>query len=254
MPLQSGTLKGNSRRTKGNNKTTMTNHRAVDEKLNKELKAKMVIKSFLRPAFADCVISQLSSILRAFTSFLLSHIDNIISVIKLIHQASSGAILAKTDIEHRYKLIPIHPKDIPALWFHWCQHWVWDATLPMASRSDCTIFVTFSVALLFVVPAQRCGHMHHILDKFHERPRYPGLCGDLGIYVIATKTKKKGTCIVLIFGHGLRHGKDGVKITTGPWSGSTRERRISQSAIRKTFTGKAMYGLDKPETEEYHSR
>ncbi len=39
--------------------------------------------------------------------------------IQLIQRAGQGAILAKTDIKHAYKLIPIHPDDIPALGILW---------------------------------------------------------------------------------------------------------------------------------------
>ncbi len=35
--------------------------------------------------------------------------------IRLVQEAGPGAILAKTDIEHAYKLTPIHPDDITTL-------------------------------------------------------------------------------------------------------------------------------------------
>ncbi len=73
--------------------------------------------------------------------------DTVDMAMRLIQEAGPGARLAKTDIEHAYKLIPIHPDDIPALGIRWFQHWIWDATLLMGSRSDCAIFETFSEAL-----------------------------------------------------------------------------------------------------------
>ncbi len=66
------------------------------------------------------------------------------SAIQLIQQAGPGAFLTKTDIEQAYKLIPIHPEDVTALRIRWSQHWLWDVTLPMGSRSGCAIFETFS--------------------------------------------------------------------------------------------------------------
>ncbi len=41
------------------------------------------------------------------------------TTIRLIQWVEQGAILAKTDIEHTYKLIPVHPDDIPALGIRW---------------------------------------------------------------------------------------------------------------------------------------
>ncbi len=41
--------------------------------------------------------------------------DTVNTAIQLIRKAGSGAILAKTDVEHAYKLVLIHPEDIPAL-------------------------------------------------------------------------------------------------------------------------------------------
>ncbi len=44
------------------------------------------------------------------------------TTIQLIRKAGPGAILAKTDVEHAYKLVPIHLEDIPALGIKWFQH------------------------------------------------------------------------------------------------------------------------------------
>ncbi len=70
--------------------------------------------------------------------------DMVDTAIKLIQEVCQGAILAKTDIEHAYKHLPVHPDDVPALGIRWFQHWLWDATLPMVSRSSSAIFKTFS--------------------------------------------------------------------------------------------------------------
>ncbi len=45
--------------------------------------------------------------------------DTVDKAISLIQDIGPGAVLAKTDIEHAYKLIPIHPQDIPALGLRW---------------------------------------------------------------------------------------------------------------------------------------
>ncbi len=125
--------------------------------------------------------------------------DTVDTDIQLIQRAGHGTILAKTDIEHAYKLIPAHPDDIPALGIRWFQHWLWDATLPMGSRSGCTIFETFSEALQHLAEWQECGDMCHILDYFlmvsqgwtkagEHLKIFLGLCKDLGIPVVEDKT------------------------------------------------------------------
>ncbi len=76
--------------------------------------------------------------------------DTVHTAIQLIRKAGPGAILTKTDVEHAYKLVPIHPEEIPALVIRWFQYWLWDATLPMGSWSGCTIFETFLEALQYL--------------------------------------------------------------------------------------------------------
>ncbi len=70
--------------------------------------------------------------------------DTVDKAISLIQDIGPGAVLAKTDIEHAYKLIPIHPHNIPALGLRWYDDWLWNCTLPMGSKSGCAIFESFS--------------------------------------------------------------------------------------------------------------
>ncbi len=134
--------------------------------------------------------------------------NTIYMAIQFIQQAGPGAILAKTDIEHMYKLIPIHPDDIPELGIRWFHHWLWDATLPMGSRLGITIFETFSEALQHLAQWKQCDSMCHMLDDFlmvstddevanEKLKTLLGLCDDLGIPVIEDKMEK-GPCIVLL--------------------------------------------------------
>ncbi len=69
-------------------------------------------------------------------------------------------------MKHAYKLVPIHPKDIPALGIRWFQHWLCDATLTMGSMLGCAIFKTFSEILQYLAQWKGCGDMCHIADNF----------------------------------------------------------------------------------------
>ncbi len=114
--------------------------------------------------------------------------DTVDTAIQLTLKAGPRAILAKTDVEHAYKLVTIHLENIPALGIRWLQHWLWDATLLMGSRSGCAIFETFSDALQYLAQWKGCGDMCHVLDDFlmvsqtdetadSRRNTFLGLCG-----------------------------------------------------------------------------
>jgi hypothetical protein len=114
----------------------------------------------------------------------------------------------KTDIQHAYKLIVIHPDEVPALGIRWFQHWLWDCTLAMGARSGCSIFEMLSKALQHVAEFKGCGPMCHILDDFllvtednsqadKKFGVFQRMCDDVGIPLVQNKTEK-GTCLVFM--------------------------------------------------------
>ncbi len=134
--------------------------------------------------------------------------DTVDEAISLIQHIGPGAVLAKTDIAHAYKLIPIHPHDVPALGLRWYDDWLWDYTLPMGFRSCCAIFESFSEAIQFPAEAQGCGNMSHVLDDFlmvSARKRvsdgklsaFLSLCRLLGIHVVVEKIES-ATCLIFL--------------------------------------------------------
>ncbi len=204
----------------------------VEEKLTKELRAKRIIGPFLGPVFQAYMISPMKilakkvpgkfrvilDLLAPFEGVSVNSCipmdegtvtyDMVNTSIQLINRAGPGAILAKTDVEHAYKLVPIHREDIPTMWVRWFQHWLWDATLPMCSRSGCAIFETFSEALQYFAQWKGCGDMCHILDDFlmvsqmdetadSRLSTFLNLCDHLRVPVITEKTEK-GNCIAFL--------------------------------------------------------
>ncbi len=116
--------------------------------------------------------------------------------------------MAKTDIQHAYKLIPIHPHDVPALGIRWFNHWQWDCTLPVGCRVGCAIFEAFSDAIQFLAEARGCGGMCHVLDDFimvstHDTMSTERLtiflrqCDELGVPIVVDKTEP-GSCLVFL--------------------------------------------------------
>ena len=222
----------NTRKVSGNNKTSIANPKAVEAKLTKELEARRMIGPFSGPVFNNYVVSPLglrkkkdpgkfriihdlsspfegTSVNSAIPTEAGSvSYDTVDSAIALIQMSGPNSVLAKTDIEHAYKLIPIHPEDIPALGIRWFQDWLWDVTLPMGSRSGCAIFETFSEALQFIAESKGCGDMCHVLDDFlmvsvddteaeGRLNTFLNMCEELGVPVVAEKTEK-GRCIVFL--------------------------------------------------------
>ncbi len=92
--------------------------------------------------------------------------DTVDNTVRMIQGYGQGSVLGKTDVEHTYKLVPIHREDIPALGMRWGKDWLWDATLLMGIRSGCAIFEAFSSAVQFLAHRRGCGPMSHVLDDF----------------------------------------------------------------------------------------
>ncbi len=218
--------------SKSNHKSAQVIPKAIEDKLSKELVARRMIGPFSNPVFPHFIVSPLGfTEKKTLGKFRVihdlsapfggpsvnSHIpkeagtvsyDSVDKAISLIQHFVPGAVLAKTDIEHAYKLIPIHQHNIPALGLWWYDDWIWDCTLPMGSRSGCAIFEYFSEAIQFLAEARGCGSMSHMLDNFlmvsaskrvsdGRLSAFLSLCHLLGIHVVVKRTEP-GTCLVFL--------------------------------------------------------
>ncbi len=218
--------------TKSNHKSARVNPEAVGTKLCKKIRAKGMIGPFSSPVCSTYMVSPsglrekkspgkfrvIHNLSAPFVGpSVNSHIptaagsvsyDTVDTAISLIQAVGPRAFLAKTDIEHAYKLIPILPADITALGIRWFGDWLWDCTLPMGSRSGCAIFKAFSHTIQFLSEARGCGDMSHMLDDFlmvspdkhisdNRLSRFLALCELLGIPVVWEKTES-GTCIIFL--------------------------------------------------------
>ncbi len=119
----------NKQRVKSSHKSARVNPRAVEEKLTKELRAKCMIGLFAQSVFSHHVVSPLGlrekkmpekfRVIHDLSapfggSSVNSYIpteagtvsyDTVDTAIALIQSIGPGAVLAKSDIEHAYKLI-----------------------------------------------------------------------------------------------------------------------------------------------------
>lgn len=92
--------------------------------------------------------------------------DTVDWVINLVQQYGPYCLMAKTDIEDAFRIIPIKPSDYHLLGFSW-EEIYFDKCLPMGASSSCQLFEKLSVALQWIMQTKyKGGGMSHILDDF----------------------------------------------------------------------------------------
>ena len=121
-------------------------------------------------------------------------------VITTIVEVGSYSILSKFDVEHAYKILPIHPDDIPTMGFYWEGSYYFDKTLAMGCRTSAKIFERFTTALEWIMKNKfGLKHCHHVLDDFlliskpqsvakHQFDIFLAVCKYLNIPIKVTKT------------------------------------------------------------------
>ena len=74
------------------------------------------------------------SIPSSFSSVQYATIDH---AIDLIRSLGRGSFLAKTDIKHAFRIIPISPRDYDLLGICWEGKYYYDRCMPMGCASSC---------------------------------------------------------------------------------------------------------------------
>lgn len=136
--------------------------------------------------------------------------DSIDEVVSLVRTFGRGCLMAKTDIEDAFRIIPIHPSDYHLLGFIWEGQFYYDKCLPMGASSSCQIFESFSKALQWVmVNVFHASGMSHILDDFffvgppnsiscsNDLASFLFLCKSIGVPIKMEKTKAPTTNLVI---------------------------------------------------------
>jgi hypothetical protein len=83
-----------------------------------------------------------------------------------VFRAGRGALVAKSDVQHAYRQVPVHPDDRPLLGMRWQGHTYIDATLPFGLRSAPLIFSAVADALEWVVRSRGVRSICHYIDDF----------------------------------------------------------------------------------------
>lgn len=93
--------------------------------------------------------------------------DSIDNVTVLLRKFGQGALMAKTDIQDAFRIVPIHPNDYKLLGFSWENNYYYDKCLPMGASSSCQIFEFLSCGLQWAMCEKfAAAGMSHMLDDF----------------------------------------------------------------------------------------
>ncbi len=92
---------------------------------------------------------------------------SVADAVDLILDAGGTAYLCKTDIEHAFRNLPIHPDDHHLLGFQFNNMYYYDTCLSMGCASSCSIFESFTTALQWIA-SNKCGidRIVHMVDDF----------------------------------------------------------------------------------------
>ena len=101
---------------------------------------------------------------KSYTSVSYETIDNITHFVK---KYGKGSLIAKTDIEEAFRLIPVHPSNYHLLGFNFDGSYYFDKCLPMGASISCSLFEKFSTALQWIMQTKfDAKGISHILDDF----------------------------------------------------------------------------------------
>lgn len=85
---------------------------------------------------------------------------------RIVSQMGPGTQLAKIDIAHAYRNVPVHPDDRYLLGMQWENHIYIDTALPFGLRSAPKIFSAISDTLEWILLRQGMSSCLHYLDDF----------------------------------------------------------------------------------------
>ena len=143
------------------------------------------------------------------------------TLVSLVQHYGKGCLMAKTDIEEAFRIIPIHPSDRHLLGFSFENEFFYDKCLPMGCRSSCAIFESVSRAIQHIIQGKfPLSGVTHILDDFifvgpSQQPNtqetlhgFLQFAQEIGLPIKDSKTVLPTTTIIA---HGIEI--DSVKMT-----------------------------------------
>ena len=129
--------------------------------------------------------------------------------VEKILQLGRNSLLAKIDIEHAYRNIPVHPSDRRLLGMTWRGHLYVDTVLPFGLRSAPKIFSAIAVGVELIALHSGVSQVLHYLDDFltmgkedteecsHNLSQLIQICHRLGLPL--KRQKLEGSSPTLVF-------------------------------------------------------
>lgn len=104
--------------------------------------------------------------------------DSIDNVTSLLRQFGKDSLMAKTDIQDVFRIVPINPEDYQLLGFSWQSLYYYDKCLPIGASSSCQIFEFLSKGLQWAMCTKfnAAGMSYMIDDFFFIGPKYSDKC------------------------------------------------------------------------------
>ncbi|XP_055353021.1 uncharacterized protein LOC129598954 [Paramacrobiotus metropolitanus] len=131
--------------------------------------------------------------------------------VKILTRLGPGALMAKVDLKHAFRLIPVHPADWHLLGYQFDNLYYFDIVLPFGLRSSPAIFNRLSDFLEWIVRhvANFADVLHYVDDFFFAGPANSRLCqlvmefffllcGDLGVPIALDKCDGPSTTITFL--------------------------------------------------------
>lgn len=173
-----------------NHKSARDNPSFLSAYVHKELAAGRILGPFESPPFSNFVSSPLGlvpkkdpgefrvihdlsypkgrsvndAIPQDLTSVVYEDFDTVVSILAKLPM---GALMAKVDIQHAFRILPIHPEDIHLFGFTWEDKFYVDKCLPMGCSISCALFELFSATIQDVLLSHfSFKYTSHILDDF----------------------------------------------------------------------------------------
>ena len=143
----------------------------------------------------------------AYCSMTYASVDNAAAIIAKL---GTNTLLAKIDIAHAYRNIPVHPDDRGLLGMTWGDQLFVDTVLPFGLRSAPKIFCAVADTLEWILRNRGVTHILHYLDDFltvgapntneclDNLNKLTAVCDDLGLPLAIDKVEGPLTKLVFL--------------------------------------------------------
>ena len=131
-------------------------------------------------------------------------------IARVIAHLGPGTLIAKTNVKHAYRQIPVHPEDRPLLGMRWKGNYYLDTVLPFGLRSALLICTAIADAVEWVVRVRGADRILHYIDDFIVLGPAGSTacqqwlltliqsCANLGLLMAQEKTEGPATCLTVL--------------------------------------------------------